>query len=375
MAKLSRINIGHIAILVMLYSTSAFSQFEGGEGDGAQKSSIIQITLNGEQINPTALYRGGNGDGADKSLTAVSLNGDLLAYLYSGGNGDGNSKEEFEGTLQGNEIFPMYLGGIGDGNNKNGNVTTLDGNEISTLYLGGDGDGQDKSSYIGVLDGQELAQMYRGGAGDGASKLVTTVLLDGQLLSQLFQGGNGDGATKNKYEGLLDGVMLSSLYMGGNGDGFSKHMIQYIFDFPGCTFVVNTDDDGFGSLRYAIDCAAPGDTIDFSPLLLQDSIVLTSGNLDITKDIFVNGIKTAELTVDASQVSRVMNVGLNTIVTIKGLKLIVGGQVSGGAALNSGILTFVDIDIYDPANTATSVIQNTISGSLTIRGLVTIQEN
>lgn len=364
-----------IVLFIFVCNTTCYSQFEGGEGDGALKSSTIQISLNGDQINPLALYLGGQGDGNDKSFAPTTLNGGLITSLYKGGTNDGNAKNIFSGSLLGEDITTLYMGGLGDGHSKIKFEGILNGGLISSLYMGGNGDGFHKTLFSGVLDGQELADLYQGGEGDGFNKIDAVTLLDGQTLDQLYSGGEGDGFDKENFEGLLDGFDLANLYKGGDGDGFSKHMIQYIFDFPGCTFVVNTDDNGFGSLRYAINCAAPGDTIDFSPLLLQDSIVLTSSNLEVTKDIFINGIKTAELTVDASQVSRVMKIGNANIVTIKGLKLIVGTEASGGAALNSGLLTLVDVDIYDPLSNATSVIQNSMSGSLTIRGVVTIQEN
>ncbi|MFT4533213.1 MAG: hypothetical protein ACJA1A_002733 [Saprospiraceae bacterium] len=351
------------------------AQYEGGNGDGAYKSSTIQITLNGSQINPLGLYRGGYGDGHDKKAAFTTLAGAELTNLYQGGNNDGNSKNAFQGTLEGADLTNLFLGGNGDGNDKFSYQGTLDGTLIEGLYLGGTGDGNDKFSFSGVLDGVELAQLYQGGEGDGHYKSQQILsLLDGEMLSQLYLGGNGDGHDKDFFSGVLDGSTLSGLYSGGIGDGFSKNMIQYIFDFPGCTFVVNKNDDGFGSLRYAIDCAAPGDTIEFSPLLQQESIVLTTGKIDIVKDLYVNGIKAAELTVDANQASRAFMTGANNI-TIKGLKIIVGSDPSGGAIQNNSLMTIMDVDIYDPTGNATSVIETTMSGSLTIRGTVTIQEN
>ncbi|MEM9548404.1 MAG: hypothetical protein AAGA77_20640, partial [Bacteroidota bacterium] len=47
-----------------------------------------------------------------------------------------------------------------------------------------------------------------------------------------------------------------------------------------------------------------------------------------------------------------------------------GTEASGGAVLSSGMLTLMDVDIYDPTNNATSVIQTSMTGSLRIRGEV-----
>ena len=358
-------------LAVASYTTA---QFDGGEGDGAYKSSTIQITLNGAPINTLGMYRGGIGEGQDKQSNIVTLSGDELSVLFRGGKSDGNDKDIFLGTLAGDFLANLYEGGEGDGQNKSLVITTLDGVLLESLYKGGSGDGQDKDPFAGMLDGTEIAQLYGGGNGDGQDKHIFIGVLDGQVLEGLYSGGDGDGNDKNIFIGVLDGQTLSGLYSGGSGDGFSKHMIQYIFDFPGCTFVVNTDDDGFGSLRYAINCAAPGDTIEFSPLLIQDSIVLTSTNLEVTKDLYINGNKTAELTIDGSQIDRAFKLGTN-ILTIKGLRIIVGSNLSGGAVLSNGMMTLMDVEIYDPNGTASTVIQTSATGSLTIQGDVKIMEN
>src|SRR5262245_3455413 len=49
--------------------------------------------------------------------------------------------------------------------------------------------------------------------------------------------------------------------------------------------VLNTADSGPGSLRQAIATASPGDTIDFAPNLSGKTIVLTSGQLVVSKDL------------------------------------------------------------------------------------------
>lgn len=351
------------------------AQFSGGEGDGMHKSSTIQLTLNGSQINPLSLYRGGFGDGQDKNTIIVSLSGANLSYLYAGGNGDGNTKSDFNGTLGGIDLTTLYLGGISDGHSKDSYQGVLDGSMIDVLYMGGISDGHSKFSFSGLLDGVQLAQLYEGGIGDGSSKLKTSVLLNGEMLSQLYSGGIGDGHDKEFFSGVLDGSALSALYSGGVGDGFSKNMIQYIFDFPGCTFVVNTDDNGFGSLRYAIECAAPGDTIEFSPLLIEDIIGLTSGPLVINKDLYVNGNKSANLSVDGGDVERTFQIDQTYSIVIKGLKIIAGINPMGSAIHNEGILTLLDVDIYYPAINSTTVVRTTLTGSLNIDGTVTIQEN
>jgi len=188
-----------------------------------------------------------------------------------------------------------------------------------------------------------------------------------------------DGHDKEFFAGTLDGSMLSALYSGGIGDGFSKNMIQYIFDFPDCTFVVNTADDGFGSLRYAIDCAAPGDTIGFSSLLINDNIQLAlgTGPLLISKDIYIDANPGANLTVDGSLLPNSIVAGINGMsnITIKGLNIIAGFDPFGSAILNGGTLTLEDLDITNTINNTTTVIATFNGGSLIIKGTVQLLEN
>ena len=53
--------------------------------------------------------------------------------------------------------------------------------------------------------------------------------------------------------------------------------------------VTDADDSGAGSLRQAITGAASGDTITFSSKLRGQTITLTSGELDITQDLTIDG--------------------------------------------------------------------------------------
>lgn len=152
-------------------------------------------------------------------------------------------------------------------------------------------------------------------------------------------------------------------------------MIQYIFDFPDCTYAVNTDNDNFGSLRYTIECAAPGDTIEFSPLLIQDSIGLSSEPLIISKDLYLNGSRSGELFVEGSLIARAFQIDPGYLVSINGLKIITGTEPTGSGAQNDRFLTLIDVDIFDPNNISNTVTNNTISSVLTIQRLVLVLEN
>jgi len=351
------------------------AQYLGGTGEGSSKNSTIQLTLNGAAINTVGLYQGGIGDGNDKAEFLTTLSGTVIAAIYMGGNGDGHDKESVTITLSGAKLLALYGGGDGDGQDKSEFAGVTTGEEIAQLYKGGDGDGHDKSIFAGVLSGEEIAQLYEGGIGDGHDKSSFAGVVSGEEIAQLYLGGIGDGHDKNLYAGVLDGEALAALYSGGIGDGFAKQSIEYIFDFPGCTFVVNTDNDGFGSLRYAINCAMPGDTIEFSPLLMNNTIDLTSSAIEVEKDIYIDTDRAAGITLDANQVDRAFEIEPTHLVSIKGLRIIVGMEANGGAVLNNGTLTLIDLDIIDPTNNSTTVVRTTLSGTLRIRGQVNIMEN
>ncbi len=110
--------------------------------------------------------------------------------------------------------------------------------------------------------------------------------------------------------------------------------------------VTNTNDSGVGSLRWAIDNAnrAPNtQTIDFAPEMIGQTIDLSSGALQITDstrinaDIDENG--SADVTVDAGGISRVLEVSANKIVTIQGMVLKGGLGDGAGGIFNRGNLT------------------------------------
>ena len=69
--------------------------------------------------------------------------------------------------------------------------------------------------------------------------------------------------------------------------------------------VTNLNDNGPGSLRQAIADAAPSDTINFS---VTGTIALTSGELNIDKDLAIVGPGVNELSISGGNNSRVINV-------------------------------------------------------------------
>jgi hypothetical protein len=115
--------------------------------------------------------------------------------------------------------------------------------------------------------------------------------------------------------------------------------------------VTNALDSGRGSLRAEIAAAKSNDTIVFSSKLDGQTIRLTSGELDIAKNLTIQGPGDGQLTISGGGVSRVFKVNYNENVTLSGLTISdgnVGYAVNGpyglvysqgGGILNGGALT------------------------------------
>lgn len=123
--------------------------------------------------------------------------------------------------------------------------------------------------------------------------------------------------------------------------------------------VESGEDDGPGSLRQAVLQAAPGETITFASYLSGTTIHLTSGQLEITRDLVIDASNLPEpVTLDASQApnpQRVLAVMSGAAVVLDSLA-ITGGQTkgpartpvkgSGGGIYNAGQLTIRNSTIY-----------------------------
>jgi len=106
---------------------------------------------------------------------------------------------------------------------------------------------------------------------------------------------------------------------------------QAIADYRGTlatVTVTNNNDSGPGSLRDAIAKAATGDTIQFASSLASQTIILTSGQLVINKNLTIDATGASNLTISGNNTSRVILTGESTKVTLKNL-IVANGKASG----------------------------------------------
>ena len=134
--------------------------------------------------------------------------------------------------------------------------------------------------------------------------------------------------------------------------------------------VTSVNDSGPGSLRQAISDAASGETIDFS---VVGTITLTSGELQIAKNLTISGPGPTNLTVSGHNASRVFS--LNNVTTaISGLTIVNGRVVTGhgaGISLNYGSLTLSNCVVSSNTN-ASAPINNYGGGIANFAGAVTV---
>jgi hypothetical protein len=109
---------------------------------------------------------------------------------------------------------------------------------------------------------------------------------------------------------------------------------------PSTLTVLNNLDSGAGSLRAEIAAANTGDTIVFAPSLSGQTITLTSGVLDINKNVTIQGPGAGQLTISGNNSSPVFMVEAADQVSLSGLTISHGSTTGlGGGIHNYGTLT------------------------------------
>ncbi|MEH2044356.1 Calx-beta domain-containing protein [Nostoc sp.] len=156
---------------------------------------------------------------------------------------------------------------------------------------------------------------------------------------------------------------------GGNDHGLAIDDVSVKVD--GTTYIVtNTNDSGAGSLRQAIINANndPGietilfDTTGIFGDATPDTITLTSGELNVTEGVIIQGTGANKLTISGNNTSRVFNASAS--LSIDGLK-ITGGNAANGGGINSTSSVTVSNSTFS-GNTASTSGGGIYSSSATV---------
>lgn len=135
--------------------------------------------------------------------------------------------------------------------------------------------------------------------------------------------------------------------------------------------VTNTNDAGPGSLRNAIGCASPGDTILFATSLSGQVINITSTRLVLSENIVLYYQGTTSPVIQSS-IPGLFDVTAGATVQCRNLTIVSGiAGYAGAAFYNAGHLILTDMDIFrNPSLPAgNSLIRNNTGSQLELRGI------
>jgi hypothetical protein len=135
---------------------------------------------------------------------------------------------------------------------------------------------------------------------------------------------------------------------------------------PDPTHVINLQDDGVGSLRWAIANAPLGSTIMFNASL-RVTILLTSGNLNIGRNLTIRGLGAGTISISSRKSGAIVRVIQGASITISGLTF-EDSKTSNSFIDNEGTLTLSNSTIS--GNTVTGL--NSMGGSIYNSGTLTL---
>jgi hypothetical protein len=122
---------------------------------------------------------------------------------------------------------------------------------------------------------------------------------------------------------------------------------NYFIDQPACPLVVtNLNDSGYGSLRYILSCAQPGDTIKFHISLTGQTIQINSSPLMVTKPVMVKATLAPPITISSNIIGLFSILPLGYL-ELNGMNIVAGlsSGANGTAFENEGFLQLDNISV------------------------------
>jgi len=159
-------------------------------------------------------------------------------------------------------------------------------------------------------------------------------------------------AQRNDTEQSADKLSNASSGLPGEGNALPASIVV----------VTNINDSGPGSLRDALAIANDGDTINFDSSLNGETITLTSGELNVDKDVTISGPGANNLAVDGNAQSGVFYVNPGNTITISGLT--VANGYGGGINNLNGTLRLSDCIVS--GNSGSGISNVGINGAATL---------
>jgi 1,4-alpha-glucan branching enzyme len=206
---------------------------------------------------------------------------------------------------------------------------------------------------------------------DGVGHYVISVANLDPAASHLVTPGFPVNGTWYRYNGT-DAEDGTSFTVTGNTDTYNlMPSSAYLFtNLPAekCQLVYKSADAGPGSLRYALACAQPGDTIRFLHSVLSDTIQLLTP-IDIDKNIVIEGNLNYPMVLSAAQSDRAIHVLPGVSCELNGLMIQGGSDTSGSCIFNEGTMIANRIKCTKSSqSTPVSLLYNASGATIEYRG-------
>ncbi|MBK9256661.1 MAG: LamG domain-containing protein [Saprospiraceae bacterium] len=185
----------------------------------------------------------------------------------------------------------------------------------------------------------------------------------------LYHFNEGAGNVLTDVSGATGGPSDGQIVFGGNPQGPVWSADSPFFD-P--LLVVNTNDSGPGSFREVLMNSPSGSTITFSALLMNQTILMSSG-IQIDKNINFVNINSEPVNITVTGSGPVFDIQSGKNVSFQNLNIIGGTGGSGRAILNHGTLALNNVKISDSYNNPGNSIEN--HGVMIINGTTIIDKD
>lgn len=294
---------GNAALTIDASTFSSNSAWSGGGIVNYSDSGSATLTINASTLSGNLAYYGSGGGGIENVVGTLVIGDTILNAGASGGN--------------------IY--------NYSGTVTS-DGYNLSS----DDGDG-----YLTATGDQVNINPVLGPLQNNGGPTFTHALLPGSpAIDQGKANAVSDMGLATDQRGLPRAVDFATVpnAPGGDGSDIGAFEMQY-------SPVVSTADSGPGSLRAAVANSASGYTITFAPALSGQTILLTSGQIPLNQNLFLDASALSNgISINGNNAGRVFEVS-NATVVLNSLTITNGEDNNddnfggGGVFIYSGNLT------------------------------------
>ncbi len=286
------------------------------------------VTITNSTLSGNSASNAGGGiytDGSGGSATLILKNSTLSGNSAQPGNGGAIQTFEASVTIGNTILNTGGVSGVNILNDGAGSTVTSSGYNLSndggvTNINGGGGS-------LNATGDQVNTEPMIAPLGDNGGGTMTHALLVGSPAIDKGKDLSGTGQDQRGRTRPNDDPSITNA-TGGDGSDIGA------FELYTIKVTNNLDDNSTETLRRALADALPGDGIYFDPTLNGQTIMLTGGELLVSKSVDISGPGAANLAVDGNATSRVFHTGPGKVVTISGLTIrngLVSGSLPGSA--------------------------------------------